>query len=44
MTIKVFGEKAKGIKQGQQFIANVTNVEGRVVVELKPIDKVWSDD
>ena len=41
-TIKVFGTQAKEIKQGQQFIANVKSVEGRVVVELKPIEKVYS--
>ncbi len=42
MTIKLYGVQAKDIKQGQQFIATVFNVEGRTVVELKPIEKVYS--
>ncbi len=44
MTIKVYGFRADDISQGQQFIANVTYVEGRKVVELKPIEKVWTDE
>ena len=42
-TIKLFGDKAKNIKQGQQYIATIFNVEGRDVVELRPIEKVFSD-
>jgi len=41
-TIKLFGDKAKNIKQGQQYIATKFNVEGRDVVELRPIEKVYS--
>lgn len=40
--IKLYGKTANSIKQGQQFIATVHNVEGRTVVELKPIEKVYS--
>ena len=42
MTIKIYGEQAKNIPQGQQFIATVFDVEGRTVVELKPVEKVYS--
>lgn len=42
MSIKVFGAQAQSIEQGQQFTANVTYVEGRKVVELKEIPKVFS--
>ena len=43
-SIKLFGDKAKNIKQGQQYIATVFSVEGRDVVELKPIDSIYSYD
>ncbi len=43
-TIKLFGDKAKDVEQGQQYIATVFSVEGRTVVELKPIPKVYSFD
>ena len=36
MTIKVFGDKAKEIHEGDIFIASVGSVEGRTVVTLKP--------
>ncbi len=32
--IKVFGDKAKAIKEGDKFIAQVGSVEGRTVVTL----------
>jgi len=41
-TIKLFGDKAKDVEQGQQYIATVFSVEGRTVVELKPIQKVYA--
>ncbi len=34
--IKVFGEKARKIEEGQIFIAKVTSIEGRDVVVLEP--------
>jgi len=34
--IKVFGEKANQIHEGDIFIASVGSVEGRTVVTLKP--------
>lgn len=42
MTIKLYGQQAKDIKHGQQYIAVVKSVEGRTVVELKPVDKIYS--
>jgi len=42
MSIKIYGQQANQIKQGQQFIATVFDVEGRTVVELKPVEKVYS--
>ena len=42
MSIKIYGQQAKQIQQGLQFIATVFSVEGRTVVELKPIEKVYS--
>lgn len=42
-TIKVFGDKAKGIVQGQQYIATKYSVEGRDVVELRPIEGIYYD-
>jgi len=44
MGIKLFGAKAQSIVPGQQFIATVSYVEGHKVVELKPIDKIWSGE
>lgn len=40
--IKVFGRDAENIQDGQQFIAVVESVEGRKVVKLRPIDKIYS--
>ncbi len=34
--IKVFGDKAREIHEGDVFIASVGSVEGRTVVTLKP--------
>jgi tryptophan synthase alpha subunit len=34
LKIKVFGDEARQIKEGQIFIANVDSVEGRPVVSL----------
>ena len=42
MTIKLYGQQAKEITQGQQFIATVFDVEGRTVVELVPVENVFS--
>jgi hypothetical protein len=42
MTIKLYGETAKAITAGQQFIAVEDDVEGRKVIILKPIEKVYS--
>lgn len=36
MQIKVFGEKAKEIEEGQVFIAKISSVEGRDVIILEP--------
>lgn len=36
MTIKVFGEEARNIEEGQIFKAVKTSVEGRDVVTLVP--------
>lgn len=35
MQLKIYGEQAKQIKEGQIFIAKITNVEGRTVVILE---------
>ena len=35
--IKVFGDEAKAIEEGQIFKAIVTSVEGRTVVILEPV-------
>lgn len=35
--IKVFGEKAKEIENGQVFIARLDSVEGRDIVILEPV-------
>jgi len=35
MIIKVYGEQAKQIKEGQKFIAKLDDVEGRTVVILE---------
>jgi hypothetical protein len=40
--MRVYGKDAEAIKQGQQFTAVVHNVEGRTVVELVPVEKVYS--
>ncbi len=37
--IKVFGDKAKQIKEGDEFVASVGSVEGHTVVTLKPKEK-----
>jgi len=39
---KVYGKLADSIPEGAQFIAVRGSVEGRVVVTLKPIEKVYS--
>jgi len=36
--VKVFGDKAKRITDGTNFIATVGSVEGRTVVTLKEVD------
>lgn len=36
--IKVFGDKARHIKDGDEYVAVTTSVEGRKVVELWPKD------
>jgi len=41
-SIKIYGAFADNVEQGQQFIATIFNVEGRKVVELRPIEKVYS--
>jgi len=33
--IKVYGEKAKHIKEGQVFLPSIKSVEGKTVVTLK---------
>jgi len=38
ITIKVFGQDAKQIKEGQTFTATITSVEGRCVVILESED------
>lgn len=35
MQIKIYGEQAKAIKEGQTFTAKITSVEGRTVVVLE---------
>jgi hypothetical protein len=35
LTIKVFGEQARNMKEGQVFVAKVTSVEGHPVVILE---------
>ena len=39
MEIKIFGETAKQIKEGQKFIASVGSVEGRTVVTLRTLNE-----
>lgn len=41
-SIKIYGVFAEQVQQGQQFIATKFNVEGRTVVELVPVEKVYS--
>lgn len=36
--IKLFGDRAEGVKAGQLFIARVDSVEGRNMVILEPIN------
>ncbi len=36
MQIKIYGEQAREIENGQVFIAKVTSIEGRDVVVLEP--------
>ena len=38
MQIKVFGEQAKGLKEGQIFTATLDNIEGRGIVILESED------
>ncbi len=35
MQLKIYGDKAKQIKEGQIFIAKITSIEGRTVVILE---------
>jgi len=35
LEIKVFGDKAKKIKEGDKFFADITSVEGRTVAILR---------
>lgn len=35
MQLKIYGEQAKEIKEGQTFTAKITDVEGRTVVVLE---------
>ena len=37
--MKIYGEEAKNIKQGDVFIATIFSVEGKTVVELIPKEK-----
>jgi hypothetical protein len=39
---KVYGRLADSIPEGAQFTAVRSYVEGRIVVTLKPIEKVFS--
>ena len=43
MEIKVFGEKAKQIENGQIFKARLDSVEGRDIVILEPVVKYDRD-
>lgn len=43
MTIKVFGEEARNIEEGQIFKAIKTSVEGRDVVILTPVINIDRD-
>ena len=38
--IKVFGDKAKAINEGDEFVAKVGSVEGRTVVTLVPKETI----
>jgi len=38
MQLKIYGEQAKQIKQGQTFTAKLDDVEGRTVVILESED------
>ena len=37
--IKIFGDKAKAIKEGQLFVASIDDVEGHTVVTLVPAEE-----
>jgi len=39
MQLKIYGQDAKEIKDGQTFTARITSVEGRQVVILEDSDK-----
>lgn len=41
--IKVFGDKAKAINEGDEFVAEVGDVEGRTVVTLVPKERSMLD-
>jgi len=41
-SVKIYGAFAEAVEQGQQFIATKFTVEGRTIVELRPIEKVYS--
>ncbi len=38
LEIKVFGEKAKRITEGQTFVATLGSVEGHDVITLRPTE------
>jgi len=40
MTIRVFGDNAEDIEEGDIFVAKVRYVEGRKLVELEPFPVV----
>jgi hypothetical protein len=37
MVIKVFGEDAKAISEGDRFLARVGSVEGRTIINLERV-------
>lgn len=44
MTIKLFGDKARQLQQGETYIVQKRTIEGREVAELIPIPKVYADE
>ena len=41
MQLKIYGEQAKQIKEGQTFTAKITYVEGRCIAILELQKDVW---